>query len=260
MRTILVRELLRRVSVNLQDIDPQFTGYPEREMVDALNDGASAIATYIPPMVTRIDAIKLKAGTQQSIQTIAAADCKPGDGSTPASPIYGKQFLRPICQMGATGLTPGDAIRMGDMKQMDSQTPNWHALTGPVRIVFYDPTSPLYFWVSRGAPDNSTWIRIAYTAHPDKIPNTGTPGAELYGMGGTNATVIPVDDECLDPLVAYITARCLMKPMPGRPTGNAGDWVAMFTGWINSKAAVLTGANPNLKRLPMAPEPIAAAS
>ena len=43
--------------------------------------------------------------------------------------------------------------------------------------------------------------------------------------------------------------------------GNKATYFAnLFLGSLNAKVQVLTGTNPNLKRLPMAPEPIGAAA
>lgn len=259
--TILVREVLRRVSDRLNDLDPQFTSYTEHELVNALNDGQAVLCTYAPVMCTRIDSIKLRAGPLQSIETIAAEDCKPADGSTPSGPIYGKQFVRPICMMGDNGLTIGKALRMSDMKLMAAMSPNWMQQSGEQREVFYDPQMPKYFHVNKPVPASGTfWMRIAFVAQPQQVPNTGTPEAPLYAHNGSNNTKITVDDECLDPLVNYIVAVASLKDMPGADPTAAATAANLFTTWLNAKVTALTGHNPNLKRLPMAPQPLAAAS
>lgn len=259
--TIRVRDGMHRVSVALNDIDPQFVGWSERELVDWFNDGQLVLATYLPAMCSRIDSIKLKPGTLQSIDTIATSDCKQADGTTPAQPIRGKMLLHPICTMGADGLSPGTALRMGNRKQIDAQAPDWHTKTGPVRQVFFDPVTPKHFFVSNGVPSSgATWIRIAYTAEPTRIPNTGTPGAELYGADSTNTTTFSVDDECVQALVDYVCARAKLNDSPGADPQAAATFVALFTSWVNAKSVAMTGHNPNLKRLPMMPEPAAAAA
>jgi hypothetical protein len=260
--TIKVKDLLYRVSVLLNDFDPQWVSWPENELVNWANDGQLIITTFAPPVCSRVDSIKLKAGTRQSIEAIAAADCLPGDGSTPSSTIYGKQFLRAVRNMGANGTTPGKAIIPGDMKRMDANSANWHTIVGEVRQVFFDPQMPKYFYVSKGVAAGSpnTWIEIAYIAAPALIPNTGSPGSEVYSYSGSSTTVISIDDECADPLVNYIMARAREKDQSENKNAEAGTYAALFTAWLNAKAAALTGHNPNLKRLPMAPAPLAAAS
>ena len=69
--TVLVRDLIRRVSVLLQDTAPQFERWPEQELVDWLNDAQVAITKFLPAACARVDAIRLKPGTRQSIETIA---------------------------------------------------------------------------------------------------------------------------------------------------------------------------------------------
>jgi hypothetical protein len=42
--------------------------------------------------------------------------------------------------------------------------------------------------------------------------------------------------------------------------GRAGSFVSLFVNSLNAKVEVATGHNPNLKRLPLAPQPLGAAS
>ncbi len=261
--TILVREAIWRVSSLLQDISPQFVRHPEGEIVNWLNDAHLAITKFLPAAASRLDAIKLKPGSRQSIETIAALDCKPGDGSTPAAPILGMQLLDVLRNMGPDGLTPGKSIRVVPREILDSQTRTWHTIAGPVVDQYtHDPQTPRYFYVTPAVPATPVvWVEVAYNAQPVKVPNTGTPGAEIYKYDGVNTTTISIADEYIDDLVNYVVARAYMKN--AQFAGNdakAGNFVAMFTSSLNAKVMVLTGHNPNLKRLPFAPEPIGAAS
>ncbi len=259
--TILVKDAIYRASVLLQDVDPQYLAHPEAELVDWFNDGQLALTTFVPSMCSRIDSIKLRAGTLQSIATIAATDYKPLDGSTPSLPVQGKQVLYPVCTMGTNGTTPGKAVRMGNRKQMDATSPDWHSATGEVRQIFYDPTTPTEFFVSKGVPgDALVWLRLAYVADPFRIPAGGAPGSPIYNKAGTSTLKLSVNDECLEPLLHYVCARANMKESPASSPQDAVMYASLFTAWVNAKVTSLTGKNPNLKRLPMAPEPLAAAS
>lgn len=261
--TTKVKEVLWRVSGLLQDVAPQFNRWPETEIVNWLNDAQLAIAKYLPASCARVDAIKLVPGARQSIANIPAANCKPGDSSTPSVPIYGVQPLDFICNMGADGLTPGDAIPPPvDRKILDTQRPNWHAVPGTVvRQVVYNPATPLYFLVQPPVPaGGSQWIMLGYIAQPGLIPNTGTPGSELYLYSGGSTAAISVDDIYVDDLVDYVCARAYMKNADF--AGNDPKVVFFtnrFLGSLNLRITALTGNNPNLKRLPFAPEPIGAA-
>lgn len=258
--TVLVKDVLYRAGVLLQDVVPQFVHYPEHEMVDFLNDAQVAVTKFLPAACSRLDAIKLKVGSRQSIDTIAAVDCKPGDGSTPAVPIYGNQLLDIARNMGIDGLTAGRAIRGISRKDMDGQNPSWHTAAnaaGVITLFMYDPVTPRYFYVFPPVPSSPVvWVEAAYNAQPLKIPNTGTVGSELYLIGGGSTTTISVADEYIDDLVNYTVARANMKDVEWADGNKAVMFTNMFLGSLNAKVAALTGSNPNLKQLPFAPEPI----
>lgn len=258
--TITVREALWRVGTVLQDLAPQFTRHPEAELVNWLNDAQLALVKFLPSSAARRDVVKLKAGTRQSIESIAAADCKPGDGSTPAAAILGIQLLDVVRNMGADGLTPGKSIRVVQREILDSQTRNWHQITGPAVDQFtFDPATPRYFYVTPGVVGN-VWVELAYTAQPTRITAPATPGTELYRYDGANNTLLSLPDEFIDDIVNYVVARAYMKNAQfAGDGGKASTFISMFTGSLNAKVAALTGTSPNLKFLPFAPEPVGAA-
>jgi hypothetical protein len=261
--TTLVKDLLWAVSGLLQDVSPQFNRWTENELVTWLNDAQLAIAKYLPASCARVDAIKLVSGTRQSIALISPANCKPGDGSTPAADIYGVQPLDFICNMGADGLTPGDAIPPPvDRRILDTQRANWHAIAGPkVRQVVYNPATPHYFFVQPAVPAGaSQWLMLGYIAQPIAIPNTGTEAVPVYDHEGTSTVKLSVDDIHRDDLIDYVCARAYMKNADfAGNDGKVGFFTSRFLGSLNLRTTALTGNNPNLKRLPFAPEPIGAA-
>ena len=260
--TIKVKDAIWRISSLLQDVSPQFMRWPEMEIVNWLNDAQLAISKFLPAANSRVDSIKLRPGTMQSIESIAALDCKPGDGSVPASAILGTQVLDVLCNMGSDGETPGNSIRLvSDGREvLDSQKPNWNSITGDhVKSYMFDPRFPRYFTVFPGVIDG--WARVAYVAQPAFIPNTGIPGAELYLVDGASTALVSVSDEHIDDLVNYVCARAFMKNAQfAANSPNAQAYTAMFINSINSKVSALTGNNPNLQRLPFAPDPIGQAS
>lgn len=253
--TILVREALRRVSVELGDSATQFTAWSESELVDWLNDGQLAIVTFMPTACYRIDALKLKTGVMQSIESIAAADCKPGDGSTQTTTVLGVQVMDVFCNMGSDGATPGRAIRLlpNGREVLDVTNPSWQSQTGSaVQSFIFDPRFPKHFMVVPGVT-GTMWARVGFTAQPAKIPNTGTPGSELYRADGSNATLLSIADSYLDDLVNYVCARAYMKNEAFAGNANkAQAFTSLFTGSLNAKVAAATGTNPNLRALPMA--------
>lgn len=254
--TILVKDAMWRISVILQDVTPQFTFWPEHELVQWMNDAQAAITKYLPSACARIDAIKLKAGTRQSIEKIVATDCKPGDGTTPTLPIYGKMIVDGgMRNMGADGATPGSVIRLVDREVKDSQSPDWHTVvgTGKVQSLIYNPETPRYFYVYPGvSPTVVTWIELPYTAQPLQIDNSGTAGSERYLNSGTAADLITIDDEFLEDIVNYVVARAHMKSAKYGDPSKAVAYTSMFTGSLNAKVAAVTGNSPKLTMLPLA--------
>ncbi|UIF90857.1 DUF6682 family protein [Cupriavidus sp. UYPR2.512] len=261
MPSVLIRDALFRVSTLLLDAEPQFVRWTERELVGWLDDGQVAIAKYLPIAGARVDAIKLKQGTKQSLDTIASTDVKPGDGSTPAT-VHGNALNELVRNMGADGLTPGRAIRVISRDVLDAQNPNWHTTTGAkVEAFVYDPRTPKYFYVYPAVPASpAMWVEASYLANPAPIPNTGTSGTPRYGKDGSDAGVIGVDDKYLDDLVNYVVARAYMKDSEyATNAGLANTFASMFLSSLNSQVQALTGNNPNLQVLPLNPAVPAAA-
>lgn len=256
--SILVRDVLYRASSQLLDLSPQFTRWTERELVNWLNDAQRAIAKYLPSSCARVDAIRLKAGTKQSIELIAQGDVIPGDGSA-ATAVRGNMVQDVIRNLGVNGSTPGRVVRRVDRESLDQSDPNWHTATAktPVSQWSFDPRTPRVFYVVPPVPATSSWwLEVSYLANPADIPN---PGNE-YGMDGASTTVISIDDKHVDDILNYMLARAHMKD--AEFAGNAqavATFTNLFVSSINAQAAALTGVNPNLEVLPLTPSIPAAA-
>jgi hypothetical protein len=246
----LVRDVLFRVSDALQDLRPQFKRWTQASLVTYLNDGQRAIAKYVPQSCSRVDAVKLVAGTKQQLALIPAASVIPGDGSD-AVDVSGNGLLSVVRNMGSDGQTVGSAIRIVDHQILDLYSPSWHKDTGTeVSGYVYDPRTPKIFYVTPGVPSTSdVWVELSYLADPADISAGGD-----YGYQGTNTAVISVDNKFTDDLVNYILARAYGKD--GENASNQALSVTygqMFVSSINAQAAALTGVNPNLHALPTNP-------
>lgn len=260
--TILVKEALWRVCGLLNDTDPQFDRWPEIELVDWVNDAQLAIAKFLPIAASRIDSMRLKPGVRQSLEAIAPADLVPGDGVAPSAPVLGTSLIAVKCNMGANGTTPGAAVRIADREMLDAQDATWRARSGQtVKHVIYDPATPRYFDVCPAVPATpAVWVEVAYNAQPRKIPAGGEPGAPIYHYAGSSSVTLSVHDEHIDDVVNYAVARALLKNSAVTLDQRAAGFVALFVNSLNAKVEVATGHNPNLKRLPLAPAPLGAAS
>ena len=238
-----VKDILFAVSTQLQDVDPQFERYTQRELVTWLNEGQKAIAKYVPLSCSRVDAIKLVPGTKQSIHKIPAARVL-RDGVNPAEDVYGISVMSIICNMGSDGLTPGKAVRLSDHETMDAFYPNWPAETGTEVVNYlYSPKTPQIFYVIPGVkPDASMWVDVQYTFNPPEVPTSGS-----YGMNGTDATTIGIDESNTDDLVNYILARSYAKDSESSNVAMATMYGNQFVSSINAQATAITGVNPNLR-------------
>lgn len=246
----LVKDVLYRVSVQLHDINPQFNRWTSRELVSWLNDGQRAIAKYVPTSCSRVDAVKLKPGTKQSIDIVAADSIVPGDGSS-AVTVQGNALQSVGRNMGTDGQTPGKAIRITDRETLDVNDPNWHTATASVVSQYvFDPRTPKLFYVSPGVPANvNVWAEISWLVDPAEINVSGS-----YAWDGNSTTTISIDDKFTDDIVNYIIARAFMKDAEvGANANMAAAHSQAFVTSINAQAVAITGVNPNLRTLPFAP-------
>lgn len=247
--TVLVKDLLYKVSTQLHDLAPQFTRWTEHELVGWLNDAQRAIAKYMPSSCSRVDVVKLVPGTKQSIEQIPANRVIPGDGSSPTA-VSGMALLDVRRNMGANGTTPGNAIRIVDMEILDSIYPDWHTKTGnPTQYAFRQVT-PKVFYVSPGVGSSSSvWIELSYIALPTPIVANGA-----FGFDGSSTVPISVNDTYTDDLINYVLARAYMKDAEFAANANlASAHTTLFTSSINAQVAALTGVNPNMQSLPINP-------
>lgn len=253
--TILVRDLIGRVSDLLTDTAPQFTRWSEPVLLGWLNEAQLVIAKYLPHTCSRVDAVRLAPGTRQSIATIAAAGLIPGDGGA-AVATNGNMLQDVIRNMGADGRTPGRVVRIVDRDVLDASDPSWHVAKAQpaVRQYTFDPRTPKTFYVTPPVPtDVAVWVEVSYMADPAMIPaGSAQPGSTAR---------LSIDDKNADDALNYVMARAQMKD--AEVEGNAAlasTYVQLFTSSINAQATALLGVNPNLKALPLTPSIPAAAS
>lgn len=266
MGTVTVREVLRQVSALLLDADPQFERYAQVDAVDAVNEAQRVIFTYLPTACSRIDTWRLQAGSVHRIDSIAAADLRPGDGSTPTEPLVCSMLLDIFNNMGTDGVTVGRVIRpLTDGREaIDTLDPLWHSQADATHVLnfLYDPRVPLQFMTYPPVPAGRLWVRGSLVSSPRRIPNVGEAGYATYATSGSNPLTLGVPDDCSVDVVNYVAARLLMKNAEfSAATGMTPEkYAALFMGSINAKSQALLGYNPNLKALPLSPEPIGAAS
>jgi hypothetical protein len=240
---MLVRRVFEAVSTVLKDTNPQFRRWTERELVNWANDGQLVISNFLPQAATRTDVIKLRAGTYQRIDRIATTDILPDDGVAITSEVRGRQVYSVLCNMGTNGTTPGRSLRVVSAEAMSAHNP--------------DASDAQHFHVSPPAKAG-TWIRLMYLAEPVTIPYPNTPGD--YAVAGTSMQGIGIQDAYGPDLINYIIARALLKDAEGGIAPLAQAYTNLFLGSISTQMEAITGNNPNLSVLPLAPMPAAQAS
>ena len=262
MGALLVRRILWRVRTTLTDTKPQFTRFPERDMVAALQCGVRALCKYLPHAGARTIAIKLQPGARQSIAKVAADNMRHLDGSA-SSDVFPILLHEITHNMGSDGATPGRAISITDRQRLDMLDPMWQTRSASVIEQYaYNPQDPLAFWVAPAAPSSpAVWVAAAVVAPPPPFADGGAPGNERYRFVGGADDLVGLDDQYEDELWNYCIAYLLLSDAKStNAMARAAAHVQAFNGSINSMAMTMTGQSPNLKRLPFAPEITGAAS
>ena len=250
--SILVRDVLKRVSTDLGDANPQFQRWKQQELVNAINDGQRAIAKYLPLSCARTDSVQLVSGSRQSIALVPAARIVNGDG-TASRDVRGNMLQQVNCNMGVSGNTPGLTIALVDGDALDACSPGWRAPARsgkkPVEYVFNIGT-PQTFYVNPGVPaGDSVWVELTMLADPAAIPNLGS---EDYSTTSSSGALLSIDDKYIDDLHHYVMSRAHMKDAESQASSElAALNSTMFTNSINAQAKSMTGTNPNLTLLPM---------
>lgn len=254
--TLTVADWVLGVQDTLQDRNPRWRRWPEADLIRYTNYGRMALATYLPQVGSRTDAVKLRTGSHQDFSTVAQADILPGDGSAAAT-TRGVALMRLMQNMGANGATPGRAIHGPiDRATKDGFEPLWMSETGSEILEYvFDKNLPLQCWVSPGVT-GTVWARMQWMALPTDLPAGGAPGAEKYTTGGSEAArVLGIPDQFAPDLANYVVAVALMKGSKNfQNLPKAQVHAQMFVQSINAQAQATTGVSPNLTALPFVNE------
>jgi hypothetical protein len=247
--TTRVREFIHGVSTTLMDTTPQYSRWPEVEIVRYINYGQRAITAYLPQAGARVDVVKLLPGTRQDLTKILAANIKPGDGST-ATDTYGISLIELRKNMGADGTAAGRVIRPSDRYTKDTSDPDWHTRTASaVREYVFEKNTPKQFEVSPGVTGN-VWVELSWMVEPAVLTG-GAPGSETFLWDGSNTTLLSISDQYVDVLHNYVVAMALLKGSKNvQNVPKSQLHAAMFTAAINAMATALGSVNPELKTLP----------
>lgn len=224
--SITAQSLIRRCVETLQDTTS--IRWPINELVRYLNDGQREVVLYRPDSMVTNATVTCAAGSKQTL------------------PSNGAKLIE-VVRNAATGTTK-KAVRMVNREILDSQTPNWHNLSGVSEVLhfMYDPRDPKVFYVYPPA-STSAQLDIVYAAYPTDITEPAD-GALYTAVSGD----ISLPDIYGNVLQDYVLARCYMKD--SEYAGNAQRAQAHYTMFANALGIELKGtvefgprtvANPN---------------
>lgn len=231
MPSILASSIIDKAEIVLQDVANIHSS--QSELLGWLNDAQREIAILKPESTAVTKTIQLATGTRQSL----------GTGST--SDAY--MLLKVVRNMGAAGVTPGNAIRNIPGEVLDANRPGWHSESASptVQNLIYDPRTPTQFYVY--PPNSGSYVEIVYSALP----------AEVTAVGNA----ITISDIFANAIVDYILYRAYSKDTdhPGNAQRAVAHYQA-FTTTLGVNSQNIMANSPNLARAPFAPEVPGAAS
>jgi len=206
MGTVTAQTILNKAAIQLTDLTN--VRWTRAELLSWLNDGMRQIVLLQPSASSTTTAVKLVAGTRQTI------------------PAGGWLLLQIYRNLGTTGSIPGRAIRIVSRELLDGFNPNWHSeMQKPeVRNYIYDVQDQLAFFVY--PPNNGTqYIELNYSAQPTDLT--------------TESQVIPLFDIFQSALVDYILFRACSKDAEYAPGLQlAQGYLATFTSAIQGKSQI----------------------
>lgn len=174
--TLAVNTITGRVATQLHDTAN--TRWSAADLVSLVNEAQVSIIKKVPTAYTKTSTETLVAGTQQSI------------------PTDGYELIDVVRNM--TGATPGNVVRMVDMKTLDAVDPTWHTATGasPVEEFMYDLENKNVFYVNPPQPATPTEVQLVYSAEPP----TASAGGNLI-----------LDDIYENALIEFMLYRALSR-------------------------------------------------
>jgi hypothetical protein len=178
MANMLASVILGKAAKILQDTAN--IRWPESELLGWLNDGQREIAAVLPELTAVTGNIPLALGTRQAL------------------PTDGLELLKLIRNMGATGNTPGRAIRHVPASMLDSHVPDWHSMTAATEIkhCVYDTRAPKVFYVYPPAAAG-IFVEALYSVSPADI--------------AASSSSITLDDIYAPVLMDYVLYRAYSK-------------------------------------------------
>jgi hypothetical protein len=218
--TIVATTIINRVAAQLLDINN--VRWSRESLLDWLSTGQRMIVMIQPSATNTIEVVQLAAGSRQII------------------PSNGWMLLDILRNMGASGTTPGRAIRLISRRLLDNFNPDWHSDTqsDPVYNYLFDPQDQMAFFVYPPSTGNNK-IEINYSALPIPL--------------ASESQNIFVPDAYEEALNHYVMFRALSKNAEFAGSPEASKYLDLFNAVMGAKVTAEQANNPNLGLAP--PDP-----
>ena len=211
--------ILNRVSEILQDASNVTWTAPQ--MIEWLNDAIRALVLVRPDASSTTTSMQLSAGTKQGL---ASGDLR---------------LIRVARNMGSNGTTPGKAVRLGSIGDIDSFNPDWHTDTPAIAIreYMYDDARPNEFWVY--PPVHGT-TQVHVEIVKSVLPSSMTDSSET----------VPVADIYAPALIEWCCYRAFSRDSEHTPNWQRGArHFAAFFNLLQIKMKSDMAINPKVRAM-----------
>lgn len=218
MGTILASALITRCRTAFQDENSDDYLVADATWLYWLNDGQRAIVLLKPNVNVTNAAVRLSAGTLQTI------------------PTGGIALIKLTHNKGAAGTTNGTPINFVPMEQYNYLEPTLHSQTATpiVEVYSFDTDDPTHFYTFPPQPATPHYVGMVYTAAPTDIATTGT--------------AISLNDIYQGPLVNYMLYRAYALEQDANSSAMSQKYYDLFMAELGMKGAAEDKANPSRKR------------
>jgi hypothetical protein len=217
---VSIQSIINSVSEILQDTS-NFT-WSVTQLIDWLNDAIRTLILVRPDTSSVTDTILLAPGTKQTL-----------------SDANDLRLIRVTRNMGADGVTPGRAIRLGNIDAMDAFNPDWHTTTADVVVkeYMYDEDRPKEFFVH---PPVHASTPVYVEAMKSVLPET------LITIGDT----LPVDNVYSTALIEWMLYRAFSRDSERTPNWQrAARHYASFFNLLQVKQVADMAISPKIMAL-----------
>lgn len=222
MGTVLCSKIMEQAAKFL--LDEGYERWTRADLFEGICDGQREIVSIKPDAYAQNSAVKLAAGTKQT--------------------IAGIQLIRVVRNMGIDGTTPGPVIRIADRKRFDQYNPYWHAAPPSAEVQFYmydEKEDPKTWYVYPPQPDSDA-------GYAEIIQSIVPPDIALGESPNEYDAVITLDDIYKNALLMFVMHRGYLLDADGSPDAAArsAGYYDLFVTSLGRRDLAEKTADPNV--------------